>query len=53
MKDMRAKSLGESEQFVRIDMQQQTYQTKLLFSDLGEFFGQAGCGLCLYRLPAH
>ena len=31
---------GEPEQFVRIDMQQQTYQTKLLFSDLGGFLGQ-------------
>ena len=30
----------ESEEFVRIDMQQQTYQAKLLFTDLGDFLGQ-------------
>jgi iron complex outermembrane receptor protein len=32
--------LEESEEFVRIDMQQETYQTKLLFTDLGNFLGQ-------------
>ena len=30
----------ESEEFVRIDMQQESYQTKLLFTDLGDFLGQ-------------
>ena len=32
--------LEESGEFVRIDMQQETYQTKLLFTDLGNFLGQ-------------
>ena len=30
----------ESEEFVRIDMQQESYQTKLLVTDLGDFLGQ-------------